>query len=515
VVGDAILDSYLEGVASGLSPDGPVPAVKKTSEQRLAGGGANAAANGRALGADVDLVAFTGRDPAAGFLRAALRERGVSEDGLIEDDFASTIHQMRILADGQHVVRFDEGETRYCSIEGRRRLLARMEEAFERCEVVIISDHGQGTVSDEVVAKLHLLRETRPVPLVVNSNDLYRFRKAGATFVTAGHRAVRSMVEYGRAPLAVAVDGGVHLTEMERTGRQLLGLMDAQHVCIRMGGEGIFLIDQEGTALHLPAQADFPTDANGVGDTLAVAVGLALAAGGSPVEAARIGLDAAGIVATKGRTAVVHHDELLQRVGLWEHRTFFGSPEPKPQAPRRTLATVAAGLAAERLLGRTIVFTDGVFDILHAGHVEFLRQAKELGDVLVVGLRTDRSTRRLKGRGRPINPEGDRLSTLEALESVDHVVTYDEDSPGDLIRALRPHLHVKGGNYADKELPEADAVREAGARIVILPRIGSRSTSSLLDRLSSVGNGHSNGAPASRPTGGSADSATQGHSQKI
>lgn len=500
VVGDAILDSYLEGRASGLAHDGPVLSVRKVSEQRSAGAAANAAANARALGAEVELIAFVGRDVSGEMLRAVLRERGVGEDGVIEDEFASTVHQLRILAEGQYVVRFDEGETRYCSIEGRRRLLVRLENAFERCDVVVVSDHGQGTISDEIIDRLRALRQDRTVPMVVNTGDPYRFRRSGSTFLTTNHNAMRAMIEQGRAPAASGADSPVHLTDIERLGRQLLGLVDAEHVCVRLGSDGIFLIDRQGTALHLPAPGPAHTDGNGVGDTLAVAVGLTLASGGSPVEAARMGLDAAGIVSTKGRTAVVHYDELLQRVGLREHRSFLGGSEVRTQAPRRTLATVAAGLAAERLLGRTIVFTDGVFDLLHAGHVEFLRQARELGDVLVVGLRSDRSSRRLKGKNRPLTPESDRLATLQALASVDHVVTFDEDSPAELIRALRPHLHVKGGNYADKELPETDAVREVGARIVILPRVGSRSTAKLIEQLS--GNGHSSRRMGASDTSG-------------
>jgi D-beta-D-heptose 7-phosphate kinase/D-beta-D-heptose 1-phosphate adenosyltransferase len=150
---------------------------------------------------------------------------------------------------------------------------------------------------------------------------------------------------------------------------------------------------------------------------------------------------------------------------------------------QNALASLTAQLEVERILGRTIVFTNGVFDILHAGHVQFLRQAKALGDVLVVAVNSDASTRRQKGAGRPINSECDRLALVAALDMVDHVLLFDEDTPIPLIQTLRPHVHVKGGDYANQPLPEEAVVHAAGGRIVILPLVGSISTSSVIDRI--------------------------------
>src|SRR5205085_1619819 len=195
-------------------------------------------------------------------------------------------------------------------------------------------------------------------------------------------------------------------------------------------------------------------------------------------------------------TAVVQHQELLQRVSLRDHvegptalmrgsgfARWPGSDGAHSGEARSAVDRLAAQLAEERRGGRTIVFTNGVFDILHVGHVHFLRRAKELGDVLVVGVNSDRSARRLKGRNRPIIGERDRLALVAALEPVDDVVLFDEDDPTALIRALRPHIHVKGGDYADEALPEAEAVRDVGGRIVILPLIGSLSTTRVIDRI--------------------------------
>jgi D-beta-D-heptose 7-phosphate kinase/D-beta-D-heptose 1-phosphate adenosyltransferase len=223
--------------------------------------------------------------------------------------------------------------------------------------------------------------------------------------------------------------------------------------------------------MHIPAHPVARANDVGAGDSFTAALALTLASGGTPADAVRVGVSAGELAVTKRRTAPVSHQELLQRVSLYD-----GTPGP-------SLDELARTLHQERLQGRTIVFTNGVFDILHAGHVRFLEQAKSLGDILVVGVNSDRSARALKGTNRPINSERDRLALVSALDSVDHALTFDEDTPATLIRALRPAIHVKGGDYEGEELPEAEAVEEVGGRLVVLPLHGSLSTSRVIDRI--------------------------------
>ncbi len=185
----------------------------------------------------------------------------------------------------------------------------------------------------------------------------------------------------------------------------------------------------------------------------------------------RIGIDAASIAITRGRTSTVSAQDLLRRVSLAE------------ATPMRSLKEVVAQLEIDRFHGKRIVFTNGVFDILHAGHVNLLRRAKALGDVLVVGINSDASTRRLKGPRRPVNREADRLALVSALDAVDYAVIFEEDTPAEMIRTVRPHVHVKGGDYQADTLPELDAVREVGAEIAILSLVEGRSTTSLIDRI--------------------------------
>ena len=187
---------------------------------------------------------------------------------------------------------------------------------------------------------------------------------------------------------------------------------------------------------------------------------------------------------------MVQYQELLQRVSLREYvantQVSYSYSQEERSSAQDALLHLTHYLDAEREIGHRIVFTNGVFDILHAGHVQLLRQAKALGDVLVVGINSDRSTRRLKGAGRPINNERDRMALVAALDAVDAVILFDEETPTELIRLLRPTVHVKGGDYADEALPEAEAVREGGGGVVIVPLVGTMSTSTVMNRIADL-----------------------------
>jgi D-beta-D-heptose 7-phosphate kinase / D-beta-D-heptose 1-phosphate adenosyltransferase len=466
VIGDAMLDSYLEGTATRLCSEGPVPVVRKTDEVHAPGGAANTAANLRALGADVCFLGLVGRDPAGDRLREALRACDVDDRWLVEDAAVGTLHKLRILANDQYVVRFDEGETDCCSPEGQEQLVAQLEEVFPRCDLVVVSDYAYGVLSDALIRRLQALRAGRPCPLVVDSKQLGRYRHAGATVVTPNQSEARRVVEPDGHH-----DGVSDLVDLERIGRRLLALVDAEYAAITLAGDGVLLLGRRGVARHIPADPVPHAADIGAGDTFTAALALALAAGATCEEAAQLGIDAASIAVTRRRTAVVHQWELLRRVGL------------RDRCPPLDVEILVGQLEARRQRGQRIVFTNGVFDILHAGHIDLLRRAKQLGDVLIVGVNSDASTRRLKGRSRPINGEADRLALVAALDVVDHAILFEEDTPVRLIRALRPHVHVKGGDYTPEALAEAAAVREAGGRIVILPLIDGLSTSGVIGRI--------------------------------
>jgi D-beta-D-heptose 7-phosphate kinase / D-beta-D-heptose 1-phosphate adenosyltransferase len=469
VIGDAMLDTYLEGDATRLCKEGPVPVLEKTAVIHAPGGAANTAANLRSLGASVVYVGVVGTDPTAEDLRRILRERGVADHWLVGDPGCATLHKTRVIANGQYVVRFDDGDIRRCRLNSTETVLQHLEMQIRHCDLVIVPDYGYGVITDELITRLAELRTHRRVVLAVDSKHPHRFARARATVITPNFLEAWQSVHPDEAPPrrpTPELAGEI--------GRKLLGQIDSELIVVTLAGDGVVIVNREGETSHVPAHPVPHAGDVGAGDSFTAAMALALASGAGPSQAAQIGIDAAGIAVTEHHTAVVRHRDLLRKVSLEEH------------APDQTLKALAANLDAERFAGRTIVFTNGVFDILHAGHVQLLRRAKALGDVLVVGINSDASTRRLKGRTRPINTERDRLALVAALDSVDYAVIFEEDNPAELIRALRPNIHVKGGDYTPETLPEADATREVGARVEILPLVDGRSTTNVIRKIKSL-----------------------------
>ncbi|HCI81871.1 MAG TPA: D-glycero-beta-D-manno-heptose 1-phosphate adenylyltransferase, partial [Ktedonobacter sp.] len=482
VIGDAMLDTYLEGNAARLCSEGPVPVIHRTEEHRFPGGAANTATNLRALDADVCFLGLVGNDTAAMQLRTALRERDIADDWLIEDETITTLHKLRILADGQYVVRFDEGGDDIPSTTSVHKLLDALEAQYAHCDVVVISDYRYGVLCDAVIERLHNLHTANPKPLLIDSKALHRFHDIEATVVTPNLLEAQLLTN-----ITLPETNTITSKHVLPIAQRLLTMLKTQHVAVTLGAQGVFLLDRSGKMTHLPAYPVAHANDVGAGDSFASAMALALASGGNIVEAAQIGIDAAGIAVTRLRTSAVQYQELLQRVSLREFASQNAAKHPETR--QETWMQLASHLAVERMTGRSVVFTNGVFDILHAGHVQFLRQAKALGGndgVLVVGINSDASVRRMKGAGRPINNERDRMALVAALDAVDFVVLFDEDTPTELIRALRPSLHVKGGDYAGESLPEAEAVREGGGQVVILPLAGAMSTSAVIERIASL-----------------------------
>lgn len=463
VIGDAVLDTYVEGTATRISREAPIPVVVKQHEERCAGGAANTAANLRALGSEVDFVAIVGADHAATALRAALRESGVSDHGLVEDPAITTPHKLRMLAGEQYVARIDEGSAHASSPATRHAMYELIEVLVPRCDLILIADYGAGTIDDALIEGLGRLSAGASRPLVIDARELRRWKDVPAKLVTPS-------VEEARALLGPSLPDGA---TPEEVAPRLRAEVAAEHIAMTMAGEGVLLAGRDGAITLLPTYPVARAGDIGAGDSFTAAMALALASGAGPSLAARIGIDAASIACTRRRTAVVPQRELLRRVSL----------HGRQGGEALSLAEIVARVEAERFAGKRIVFTNGVFDILHAGHVDVLRRARALGDVLVVGVNSDASVRRLKGPRRPINREDDRLALIAALEPVDHALVFDDDTPAALIRALRPDVHAKGGDYTAETLPEIDAVREVGAEFVALPLVEGRSTTGVIERI--------------------------------
>jgi D-beta-D-heptose 7-phosphate kinase / D-beta-D-heptose 1-phosphate adenosyltransferase len=465
VLGEAMLDSYLEGSATRFCPEAPVPVVSLSGRRDVPGGAANTAVNVSALGGQISFISVTGDDPEAATLRRALQERGVATDCLLACPDRRTLTKQRVLAASQILVRLDQGNTDPINAEVEEAVIAHLVELFPRCDAVIVSDYGHGVVTPRVIRALADLQARFARVLVVDARRPELYRDAAPTAVKPNYQEALRLL--GAGPLDGARD---RADGIARHGERLLELTGAQIAAVTLDTEGAVVCERGRLPCHTHASAVRQACVAGAGDTYSATLALALAAGAPTTDAADLASAAAAVVVGKERTAVCSARELR------EHLSAGGKYCPD-------LARLAAKVEFWREQGKRIVFTNGCFDILHRGHIQYLHRAKGLGDVLIVGVNADDGIRRLKGPDRPINSLEDRIQVLAALGCVDLLIGFDEDTPCELIRHVRPDVFVKGGDYTRARLPEAPLVEELGGEVHILPYLPDRSTTGIIDRI--------------------------------
>ena len=457
VVGDLMLDRYWHGATERISPEAPVPVVHVQDEEGRPGGSGNVAANIAALGGQASLLGLTGEDAAAGQLQAQLQSAAV-ECHLQRETAYPTITKLRIVSRHQQLIRLDF-EDGFPDYDGAA-LLRRYEALLPDANVVVLSDYGKGTLSDPQ-AWIQLARNAGlPVLVDPKGKDFIRYR--GASLITPNWSEFEAV--------AGACGGNAAL---ETAAFRLIEDCDLEHLLITRGEHGMSLAGRNQDIHHLPTRAQEVFDVTGAGDTVIATLAIALAAG-QPVEAAAALANlAAGIVVGKLGTASVSARELQQ--GLLEQRI--------AEHGVVTEDDLMELVAAARDRGERIVFTNGCFDLLHAGHVTYLEQASKLGDRLIVAVNVDETVRQLKGPERPVNPLQNRMHVLAALGFVDWVVPFAEETPERLICRLKPDLLVKGGDNDPDAIPGAGCVRAAGGEVRVLTYIDGVSTTSIVDSI--------------------------------
>ena len=469
VLGDALLDVYMDGEAERLCREGPVPVVRVTSRVTLPGGAANAAVNVSALGASARIVSAVGEDSDGDVLRAGIEASGVEAAGLVASGRRPTLSLHRLSARSQLLVRFDDGSREAIEGETEEQLIEKLDEALEDADAIVLSDYGYGVVTPRVVEVLAEHQARYPRVLVVDSKKPARFRHLRPTAVKPNWGEAVQILGAGE------LDGVSERADGIAThGERLLELTGAQIAAVTLDSEGALVFERGRPPHRTYAQGRTGSGATGAGDTFVSALTLALAAGAHTPAAAEVASAAAAVVVEKERTAVCSAAELLSQ--LVGH-----------EKVARDLDGLAARVELYRRQGRRVLFTNGCFDILHRGHITYLNRAKTLGDVLIVGVNDDQSVRRLKGPSRPINPLDDRAQVLAALSCVDHIVPFSGDSPTEALRAVRPDLYVKGGDYTYDSLPEASLVEELGGEVRILPFMEDRSTTGIIERIRGLG----------------------------
>lgn len=470
VVGDALLDRDVEGSVERLCPDAPVPVVDQSFERARPGGAALAAALAASDGHAVTLVTALGDDAAGAELRGLTESHGVAVVDVGLD--APTPEKLRVLVAGRSLIRIDRGERRPGAVapasEAARAAIA-------AADAVLVSDYGRGVAAEPGIRAALEGTATAGRPVVWDPHPAGAAPVAGTALATPNAaeaasfaRALLEQADDGRpgdgerpaardaADHAAAIGHGVRLSERWRC-----------RVAVTLGQRGALLADAE-SPLLVPAPSA-SGDSCGAGDRFASRAAGALANGASPAQAIEQAVAAAsGFVDAGGAAA--------WRMASADRFEALAGPAPALHGGALELA------ARERAAGRRLVATGGCFDLLHAGHVQLLREARALGDSLVVCLNSDRSVAALKGPGRPLVPQAARAAVLEALESVDAVLVFDEPTPARAIERLRPDVWVKGGDYAAEELPEAGTVRAHGGEVVVLPYLRGHSTTGLIEQ---------------------------------
>ena len=459
VAGDVMLDRYWHGPTGRISPEAPVPVVRVTELEDRPGGAANVALNMAALGARAELVGLTGQDEAAGILEQRLGAADVLCDfqkvaGL------PTITKLRVISRQQQLLRLDFEESFHD--QDPAPFAEKVKARLAGCGALVLSDYAKGALRD-CPGLIALAREAG-VPVLVDpkGSDFSRYR--GATLLTPNLAEFEAVV--GPVP--------DEKTLLEK-GQALMAELDLGALLITRSEKGMTLLRAGQTELHLPAHAREVFDVTGAGDTVISTLAVSLAAGADLAEAVVLANIAAGIVVGKLGTAVVSAPELRRAV----HQA--GGPGRGAMTEEQLLIAIEDA----RAQGEKIVFTNGCFDIIHAGHVGYLDSARRLGDRLVLAVNSDDSIRRLKGPGRPINSLERRMAVLAALEAVDYVVAFDTDTPEPLLEKVRPDILVKGGDYSVDQVVGADIVKRHGGRVEVLDFVENISTTHIVQKIRS------------------------------
>ena len=461
VIGDVMLDRYWHGSASRVSPEAPVPVVKVANREDRPGGAGNVALNIAALGSAVRLVGVVGDDETGLELYSRLKAAGVYCD-FLQSEEKPTITKLRIISQHQQLIRLDfEKAFEASDIIG---LQDKAKSLVDDSQVMVLSDYGKGALQD--IIDLIDLGRSRNIPIIVDpkGTDFTKYR--GATLITP------NLTEFE------AVMGGSHNEEeLVNKGLRLVRELNLEAILITRGEHGMTLIRPDSPELHLPARAQEVFDVTGAGDTVISVLAASMAAGDGFADATALANLAAGLVVGKLGTAAISGPE-LRRAMLADQNSGRGV---------MTAEQLQIVVQDAKAHGEKIIFTNGCFDIIHAGHVGYLADAKQLGDRLVVAINDDDSVRRLKGAGRPINPVERRMAVLAGLEAVDWVVSFSEDTPEPLLESLQPEVLVKGGDYTMDQVVGGSYVESYGGMVRVLEFLDNCSPSAIMEKMKEVG----------------------------
>ncbi|HEY1006594.1 MAG TPA: PfkB family carbohydrate kinase [Sphingobacteriaceae bacterium] len=468
VVGDIVLDSYLKGTGTRLSPEAPVPVIRIESRTDVAGGAANIAVNLSALGAKVSCLSVIGTDEGGSKAVSILEQHRVDCTGVFRDPHRKTMVKSRLMSQGQILSRFDHGSEDAVTSDTEEFLIRYLFGEYDRFDMILLGDYYRGVITDRVIHALVALQQQGRRFVAVDSKDLTSFRILRPALVKPNYQEACRI-------LNIPTQVSHREAQLQDKGRLLYDRTEGSVIAVTLDADGSIIYQDGEYAYRSFAYPDPAPKVVGAGDTFISALSLALATGADLPVATELATAAAAIAVRKDSTAACNHTELS---------SFFSSQQKVIEHP----VDLKKLCEIYRAQGQKIVFTNGCFDILHSGHISLLKRSKELGDILIVGVNTDESISRLKGSDRPINSLTDRMDVLCGLSTIDHVVPFGSDGadqPLALIRAAQPDIYVKGGAYTRETLPETQVIEESGGQIVFLPLVPEHSTSLIIKRIHS------------------------------
>ena len=465
VIGDVMLDRYLIGDVGRISPEAPVPIVLLKSQNERAGGAANVAANLALLGIKTHLIGCVGDDTEAASLQKLIQAIGVDTKSIITSKNRPTIAKTRILGGHQQMMRLDQESALPFSVDENAHLLNAVKAQLAlNPAVVILSDYAKGLLSENMCQQIIALCNAQNVLVLVDPKGRDYSKYVGATALTPNKKET-----------AEACNTNVNDADLISKAAALKNCLKLQFLAVTRGEEGISLLDD--STHHLPATAQKVFDVSGAGDTVIATLAAGLLHKLTPLEALQLANVAAGVVVGKVGTVPITQADLIEALT---------QAQGNEQAHKVCdLAHLMQKVESWKAAKQKIVFTNGCFDLLHAGHVTYLEAAKKRGDKLILGLNTDRSVRALKGASRPVVHEADRARVLAALESVDAVILFDEDTPLHLIKTIKPQVIAKGSDYSADQVVGGKEVQSWGGEIALIDLVAGRSTSKIIEKMNS------------------------------
>lgn len=463
VIGDVMLDRYLMGEVNRISPEAPVPVVLIKSEQQRAGGAANVAANLALLGIQTRMIGLIGNDNEGHRLLAAMSDYGIDTHAMITTPVRPTIAKTRILGGHQQMMRLDQEITTALSATEVADVMQAIHTALQQQPaLVILSDYAKGLLTEQVCQYVIRYGREHQIPVLVDPKGRNYDKYRGATALTPNKKETAEACDTQTQDAA--------LIDKASTLKNSLAL---DFLAVTRGEEGITLITDRTD--HLAATAKQVFDVSGAGDTVIATLAAGLMHGLSPLDSLSLANIAAGVVVGKVGTVPITKADLIDAIATAQGSQQAHKVSELPELLRK--------VAIWKQQGQKIVFTNGCFDLLHAGHVTYLEGAKKRGDKLILGLNTDRSVSALKGPTRPVVNEQDRARVLAALESIDAVILFDEDTPLALINAIQPHVIAKGSDYSADQVVGGKEVLSWGGEIALIDLVEGRSTTNLIKKL--------------------------------